>query len=338
MEDADDPSSDGARPSRPTVFMAVPTMYAKLLEVVDNATVPADVVDRAVELTLRPMRLQVSGSAALPVSLMDRWKALTGQTLLERYGMTEFGMALSNPYHHVGQRHPGHVGKPLPSVQVRLVDDDDDSDDDSDGNESPPGGKRRKRRREVLRFDNTTHTTYDRTVSGSLQVRGPTVFSGGYWNRPDATIEAFCDNDDDDDDDGGWFDTGDVAEFHADLQSFRILGRRSVDVFKVGGNKVSALEVERVLLEHPQLVEVYVVGVDDDMYGQRVAVVARPSPCKDDDDDQRSLTLSDLQDWCTGRTARYHVPSKLLLMDDIPKNAMGKVNKKHLVKLFETVF
>src|SRR5256885_14587678 len=66
------------------------------------------------------MRLMVSGSAALPVRTLERWREISGHTLLERYGMTEFGMALSNPLH--GERRPGFVGTPLPGVEVRLVD------------------------------------------------------------------------------------------------------------------------------------------------------------------------------------------------------------------------
>ena len=112
--------------AKPTVFMAVPTIYAKLLEATQH--LPNDVLEKAIENTLKPMRLQVSGSAALPISVHEKWKSLTGQTLLERYGMTEFCMALSNPYSFVDKRHPGHVGKPLPSVQVRLVEDNENDD------------------------------------------------------------------------------------------------------------------------------------------------------------------------------------------------------------------
>jgi malonyl-CoA/methylmalonyl-CoA synthetase len=151
-------------------------------------------------------------------------------------------MALSNPYQEattpLQQRCPGHVGKPLPSVQVRLVD---------------------ETTHEVLKvMDNSSNYLQNGNgkndnVSGALQVKGPTVFAGGYWNRPDATESAFTSD--------GWFDTGDVAEYSATLDSFRILGRASVDILKVGGYKLSALEIERELLEHPDLVEVYVVGV-----------------------------------------------------------------------------
>lgn len=179
---------------KPTVLMAVPTIYAKLLEAAESLS--PQVVERAVKETLHPMRLMVSGSAALPVSFFERWERLTGHRLLERYGMTEFGMAISNPYKPVEERHPGHVGIPLPSVKVRLVDEE------------------------------SNHVIDDPGKSGSLRVRGPTVFQE-YLNRPDAMRDAF--------DDDGYFITGDVAEYNAELKSYRILGRASVDIMKVGG-------------------------------------------------------------------------------------------------------
>ena len=289
--------------SKPNVLMAVPTIYAKLLEVADQQELEKDVIAKAVESTLKPMRLHVSGSAALPVSVLERWKSLTGHTLLERYGMTEFAMALSNPYRidvdRGAERYPGHVGLPLPSVSVRLVDNDT----------SPPV---------VIDSPNTP---------GSLQVKGPTVFSE-YWNRPDATNEAFTSD--------GYFDTGDVAEYNDKLNSYRILGRASVDILKVGGHKVSAIEIERELLEHPNLLEVVIVGIPDDVWGQRVGLIARSSSKVENKAREQQLTLEHIQEWCESRLAKYKIPTRLLLVDEIPKNAMGKVNKKQLVQLFQS--
>lgn len=271
----------------PTVFMAVPTIYAKLLEAAES--LPKDVVDTAVSSTLKPMRLMVSGSAALPVSVLERWRDLTGHTLLERYGMTEFAMALSNPYDPVSERHPGHVGLPLPSVQVKIVNEETG---------------------ELIESPNT---------GGQLFVKGPTVFRE-YLNRSDATDEAF--------DTDGFFDTGDIAEFNNDLNSYRILGRASVDILKVGGYKVSALDIERVVLEHASVAEVAIMGMSDDIWGERVGMICRLKPTSDE------LTLEDLRNWCQDRMSLYKIPSLLLVLDEIPKNAMGKVNKKDLAKLF----
>jgi malonyl-CoA/methylmalonyl-CoA synthetase len=137
-----------------TLFMAVPTVYARLIatwEAADQAT------RERWSAGARQLRLMVSGSAALPVSTLQRWREITGHVLLERYGMTELGMALSNS---LGRRVPGHVGEPLPGVEVRLI--DDAGTDVADG------------------------------TPGELLVRGPSVFHE-YWRRPDATADAFTD-------------------------------------------------------------------------------------------------------------------------------------------------
>src|SRR5439155_23076330 len=106
----------------------------------------------------RKLRLMVSGSAALPVTVLEKWREISGHTLLERYGMPEIGMALSNPLH--GERRPGHVGAPLPGVEARLV--------DERGTPVPPG------------------------TPGEIEIRGPNVFLE-YWRRPEATRDAFRD-------------------------------------------------------------------------------------------------------------------------------------------------
>ncbi|CAB9504952.1 7a-methyl-1,5-dioxo-octahydro-1H-inden-4-yl [Seminavis robusta] len=287
------PSSSSVSLPPTNILMAVPTIYAKLLEAAD--TLPQETVQKAVDNTLSSMRLQVSGSAALPVSVLERWRNLTGQTLLERYGMTEFAMALSNPYREdntVQQRRPGYVGRPLPSVQVRLVDTDT---------------------QEVIETEG---------VSGELQVKGPTVFQE-YLNREDATREAFTKD--------GYFATGDIAQFDGgEIQSYRILGRASVDIIKSGGHKLSALEIERELLEHPDIAEVAILGIPDDVWGERVAMVCRLKKA-----DSEPLTLEGLREFCGPRLSKYKVPSRLQVVSDIPKNAMGKINKKGLVKLFD---
>ena len=138
-----------------TVFTAVPTIYSRLAAAWDAA--PGDVRQRWSEGVSR-LRLMMSGSAALPVQMLERWRDISGHTLLERYGMTEIGMALANPLH--GERRPGFVGVPLPGVEVRLVDDR--------GAETSEG------------------------TAGELEVRGPSVFSE-YWRRPEETALAFRD-------------------------------------------------------------------------------------------------------------------------------------------------
>jgi len=137
-----------------TLFMAVPTIYRRLLSAWDAIPLAHREV---LEPHCRGMRLMVSGSAALPAGTLEAWQAITGHVLLERYGMTEIGMALSNPLH--GARRPGTVGTKLPGVEVRLVE---------DGIEVPPG------------------------TPGEIEVRGPSVFLE-YWQRPDETRAAFRD-------------------------------------------------------------------------------------------------------------------------------------------------
>ncbi len=142
-----------------TLFMAVPTIYGKLITAWEAA---APERRRAWSAGCAPprMRLMVSGSAALPVQRLERWREISGHVLLERYGMTEIGMALSNPLH--GERRPGFVGTPLLGVDVHLVD---------------------EAGRPVVRGE---------TTPGEIEVRGATVFLE-YWRRPEATAAAFRD-------------------------------------------------------------------------------------------------------------------------------------------------
>ncbi len=264
-----------------TLFMAVPTIYARLIAAWDK--MPPE-QQKGCSDGCRRMRLMVSGSAALPVSTLEKWKSITGHVLLERYGMTEIGMALSNSYE--GRRVPGHVGRPLSNIEVRRV--------DESGN--------------VLENDE---------VAGEIEVRGPTVFKE-YWRKPDATREAFRD---------GWFRTGDVAVVENGV--YRILGRNSVDIIKTGGYKVSALEIEEVLRTHDAINECAVVGIEDEEWGERVcACVVCCEGAK--------LKLESLRDWAKELLAQYKVPSRLLVVNELPRNAMGKVQKPGVTKLFES--
>ena len=262
-----------------TVFTAVPTIYSRLIASWESA---APAVQRARSAGIRRLRLMMSGSAALPVQILERWRDISGHTLLERYGMTEIGMALSNPLE--GERRPGSVGQPLPGVEVHLV--------DEDGIEVADG------------------------TPGELEVRGPAVFHE-YWQRPDETKAAFR---------NGWFRTGDMAVL--DDGSYRLLGRTSVDIIKTGGYKVSALEIEEVLRTHPSVAECAVVGITDPEWGERVsaAVELRPGA---------SLSLDDLQRWARTLLAPYKVPRALAPVEALPRNAMGKVVKPQVARLFD---
>ncbi len=260
-----------------TLFMAVPTIYVKLIAEWESSSKEEQA---AMSAACARMRLMVSGSAALPISVLEKWRAISGHVLLERYGMTETGMILSNPLH--GERKPGFVGMPLPNVEVRLVDEHDQP--VADGH------------------------------PGEIQVRGPSVFLE-YWRKPEATAAAFC---------GNWFRTGDIAIFEND--SYRILGRNTIDIIKTGGYKVSALEIEETLREHAAIAECAVVGVPDLKWGERVCAVLVLKTGS-------TLTLEELRQWCKDRLAIYKIPSRLLIVETLPRNAMGKVMKPEVKRL-----
>ncbi|XP_057687523.1 malonate--CoA ligase ACSF3, mitochondrial isoform X2 [Corythoichthys intestinalis] len=279
------------------VFMAVPTIYSKLIHYYDQHFTQPHVKDFVKAVCKERIRLMVSGSAALPLPTLQRWEEITGHILLERYGMTEIGMALSNRLK--GPRPPGAVGLPLPGVEVRIV------------------------------MNNTTNTVMvegNHTESkvrpglegkeGELLVRGPSVFKE-YWNKKQETTDSFTDD--------GWFKTGDTAVFKEG--AYWIMGRTKVDIIKSGGYKISALEVERHLLSHPDIIDIAVIGAPDDTWGQKVTAVVQLK-------EGQSLTLPDLKKWAREHMAPYSIPTGLLLVDEIPRNQMGKVNKKDLLRHF----
>ena len=273
-----------------TLFMAVPTVYVKLIAAWDKAS-----PERRARLCqgCARLRLMVSGSAALPVSTLKRWKEISGHTLLERYGMTEIGMALSNPLR--GERVPGSVGRPLPSVEVQLA--------REDGGAVAAG-----------------------TV-GEIEVRGPSVFLE-YWGQPEATRAAFRD---------GWFRTGDTAVMESENGVYRILGRTNIDILKTGGHKVSALEIEDALREHPAVADCAVVGVPDPEWGERVAAaIVLKEGLNEGLNDGDVLDLPSLRTWAKELLAAHKVPSRLLVLNALPRNAMGKVMKPSVAALFQS--
>jgi malonyl-CoA/methylmalonyl-CoA synthetase len=249
---------------RATVLMAVPTMYTRLLEAYDAASPEARERWAA---GARALRLATSGSAALPVGLAHRWRAITGEIPLERYGMTEIGVGMSNPV--AGERRAGTVGLPLRTVETRVVDDE-------------------------------------------LWIKGPSLFAG-YWRRADPFVED------------GWFRTGDTVT-KDEAGYYRILGRTSVDILKSGGYKLSALEIEEVLREHPAIREVAVVGLPDETWGERVVACIVPAPGRD-----AECAEEPLRAWTKERLAAYKVPRTIVLVAELPRNTVGKVVKPTLV-------
>jgi malonyl-CoA/methylmalonyl-CoA synthetase len=240
---------------RPTLFFGVPTIYVRLLETPKEA---ANQIGQA-------MRLFVSGSAPLPAHVLEEFRTLFGHTILERYGMSETIMNISNPY--VGERRPGSVGLPLPGVSVRLSD------------------------------------------TGEVLLKGPNVFAG-YWKRDDATREAFVD---------GWFKTGDIATRSED--GYYTLSGRKSDLIISGGFNIYPREIEEFLMEQPEIVEAAVVGEPDRLRGEiPVAYIVVREPIDPDV----------LIERCRANLSSFKVPRKLLTIDLLPRNALGKV-QKHLL-------
>jgi malonyl-CoA/methylmalonyl-CoA synthetase len=200
--------------------------------------------------------------------------------------MTEFAMAISNPYE--GERRVNTVGKPLPGYKARLVPEIEGSD--------PRDG-------------------------GELQITGPGVFTE-YWGKPEATKETFTESD-------HWFKTGDRAIVDADGY-YSIQGRLSADILKMGGYKISALDIERVLLDSPLVSEIAVLGLPDDTWGEKVAaiIVLREAVKMDDE----KALLDSLREFGAANLAPYKLPTVVKVLPEMPRNAMGKVNKKQLRK------
>ncbi|KAB5526023.1 hypothetical protein PHYPO_G00146940 [Pangasianodon hypophthalmus] len=280
-----------------TVFMAVPTIYSKLIQHYDQHFTQPHVQDFIRAVCKERIRLMVSGSAALPQPLLERWREITAHVLLERYGMTEIGMALSNPLN--GPRIPGAVGAPLQGVEVRIVMTNISNTTIAEGNSKHTRVKPGLEGRE-----------------GELQVRGTSVFQE-YWNKPQETKDSFTED--------GWFKTGDTAVYKDGV--YWIMGRTSVDIIKSGGYKISALEVERHLLAHPDITDVAVIGARDSTWGQKVVAVVQMKNGK-------TISLPELKAWAREHMAPYTIPTGLIVVEEMPRNQMGKVNKKDLLLQF----
>ncbi|XP_074645687.1 malonate--CoA ligase ACSF3, mitochondrial-like [Tubulanus polymorphus] len=285
------------------MFMAVPTVYVKLIQYFtqnwSQGRGSRQTREHIKSVCKSKIRLMVSGSSALPEPVMTRWEEITGHRMLERYGMTELGMVLTNPLK--GDRIPGAVGNPFPGVEVCLA----------RHNVYSPIGY------DVIAEGNsqsTKETPGFEGESGELYVKGPGVFKC-YFNKPEATNASFTKD--------GWFKTGDTMCYVNGV--YKILGRTSVDLIKSGGYKISALDVERHLMAHPDIIECCVVGLPDLTWGQRVAAVVVLH-------DDAVLTLDELKTWASDKMPHYHIPTVLKELPEMPRNAMGKINKKMIVE------
>ncbi|CAK7265461.1 hypothetical protein SEPCBS57363_001595 [Sporothrix epigloea] len=306
-----------------TFFTVVPTVYSRLLATHKELS-PEMQIATCKAISPTHLRLNISGSAALPTPIKQAWTDLSqGNVLLERFGMTEVGMALSCGL-TMAHRVDGSVGWPLPSVEARLVDMDT-------GAVIEPGQE----------VDGT-----GRERAGEIQLRGPTIFAE-YWRNPTASASEFAAAAESDDNATPWFKTGDVAvrrdvegvdsisskaasqDWTGNRSMYFILGRKSADIIKSGGEKVSALEVERELLSLPMIAEAAVVAVPSGRWGQKVgAVVVLQTK---GEHAVAKWSAMDMRRTLKDRLVNYKIPQVLRVVESIPRNAMGKINKKQLV-------
>ena len=242
---------------RGTMFFGVPAMYQRLLDWLEEH--PTD---------LTHVRLFVSGSAPLPPALFERCQRLLGQPPVERYGITEGGIVITNPYD--GPRQAGRVGIPFPGVEVRIGDKDE------------------------------------------VQLKGGQVFKG-YWRNEAATKEAFTPD--------GFFMTGDVGEIGED-GTIAIRGRLK-ELIISGGFNVYPREVEIVLESHPAVLEVAVAGVPSEAWGEEVTAYVVPSKTQ-------PLVPEELIAFARERLATYKCPRRVVVVESLPRNAMGKVERSRL--------
>jgi malonyl-CoA/methylmalonyl-CoA synthetase len=254
-----------------TMFFGVPTTYVRLLEVDGDPP--------------QPLRLYVSGSAALPADVHSAFEERYGASILERYGATEFGFVLGNRY--AGPRVPGSVGVPLPGVRVRIA---------APGTSQalPPG--------EV----------------GELLVSGPNVFTG-YWERPDATREAFVN----DADSLRWYRSGDLARYDRERDVYRIVGRLK-EMIVTGGFNVYPREVEEAIEALPGVRACAVIGKHDTARGELPVAFVETSEALGSE-----AIVAALRD----RLASFKIPKDVRFTDGLPRNAMGKIDKPALRNL-----
>jgi malonyl-CoA/methylmalonyl-CoA synthetase len=234
--------------------------------------------DAALAASVGRARLLVSGSAALTAVDHARIEKATGLAVRERYGLTETLILTAARADEPAE--VGAVGRPVPGTEVRLAP-LPESDGDDEG-------------------------------LGSVEVRGPSLFSG-YLNLPEATAASRTPD--------GWFATGDIARWTSS-GALAIVGRKATDLIKSGGYKIGAGEIENALLEHPDVAETAVVGVPDDDLGERIVAYVVPVA--------QAPEPKVLIDHVASLIAPHKRPREIRYVEALPRNAMGKVQKKLL--------
>ncbi len=238
------------------------------------------------------------------VKTYNEWNEITGYKILERYGMTEIGLGLTNVYEETPARTrmAGCVGRPYGETWVRIVEANDDVNMDS---------------KHVLvesYKDSDVIVRGEAELVGELQIKGDMVFKE-YHGKPVQTRETFTDD--------GWFKTGDTATFLKDSKIYKLLGRTSVDVIKSGGYKISALDIEKELLGYEQIEDVSVMGISDPTWGQRIfsLIVLKPGISEKD------FKRDDYVKWCKERLPKASVPTLIKIIDKMPRVSLFRFLK-----------
>ncbi|MDQ3621121.1 MAG: malonyl-CoA synthase [Verrucomicrobiota bacterium] len=259
-----------------SVMMGVPTFYTRLLSRPEFTR----------ELVAH-VRLFVSGSAPLSAETHKEFQARTGHAILERYGMTETNMNVSNPYD--GERVPGSVGLPLPGVEIRIA-------------EAQSG------------------TALRQGEVGMIEIRGPNVFKG-YWREREKTKAEFRDD--------GFFISGDLG--FVDPKGYLHISGREKDLIISGGLNIYPAEVEGAIEALPGVAECAVIGVPHPDLGEAAAAIVIAKPGGELDEGAMLQAL-------TNELARYKLPRRIFVVDTLPRNAMGKVQKKELREQYKSTF
>lgn len=260
---------------RSTVLMGVPTFYVRLLA-----------EPKFTKATCKNMRLFIAGSAPLLTETFNEFIKRTGHTILERYGMSETAMLVSNPYK--GKRVAGSVGLPLPKTQVRIVDDE---------------GK-----------------LCGVNQIGAIQVKGPNIFKG-YWQMPEKTKEEFTSD--------GWFKTGDMGRWGGETSSgpvpdeYLCIVGRNKDLIITGGYNVYPKEIESFIDDMPGVDESAVIGTPHPDFGEAVMAIVVPKVGVKLDGNKIIAELKN-------KIANFKVPKRVEIVKELPRNAMGKVQKNIL--------
>ena len=259
-----------------TVMMGVPTYYTRLLS--------SDRFDASVTHNIR---LFISGSAPLLSETFEAFRARTGQSILERYGMTETNMNTSNPL--VGERRAGTVGLPLPGVDVRIVD--------------------------------QQGVAVGTDEIGDIQVRGDNVFKG-YWRMAEKTAEDLGAD--------GFFNTGDKGTLSED--GYVSIVGRAKDMVITGGLNVYPKEIELLIDSLHGIKESAIIGLPHPDFGEAVVAVVIY------DGDSQGPDEASIIDGLKAQISAFKVPKRVLSLEQLPRNTMGKVQKNVLRDQFNDLF